>query len=77
MPPPSRAEGGDEWGPGTRIPAILIGPFAKPHAVVSSVYDTTSILRLIEERFGLDPVGHERSFTMNPDNDLREGLDLK
>jgi len=44
---------GDRWGPGTRIPAIIVSPFVKKHFVDHSLYDTTSILRLISHRFGL------------------------
>jgi phospholipase C len=48
VPPPAT----DKWGPGTRVPGIVISPFAKG-GVDSTVYDTTAILKLIEERFGL------------------------
>jgi acid phosphatase len=41
-PPP-----GDRWGPGTRIPALVISPFARKGTVDHTVYDTASILRLI------------------------------
>jgi phospholipase C len=44
---------GDRWGPGTRIPAIIISPFAKKHYVDHSAYDTTSIIKFITLRFGL------------------------
>ena len=44
---------GDRWGPGTRIPAIVISPFARKGYVDHTEYDTTSILRLITRRFGL------------------------
>lgn len=44
---------GDRWGPGTRIPAIIISPFAKKGKVDHTPYDTTSILRLITRRFTL------------------------
>jgi phospholipase C len=44
---------GDRWGPGTRIPAIIISPFAKKGTVDHTPYDTTSILRLITRRFAL------------------------
>jgi acid phosphatase len=47
----------DRWGPGTRIPAIVISPFAKKGFIDHATYDTTSILKLIEERFGLQPLG--------------------
>ncbi len=43
----------DRWGPGTRIPAIIISPFAKKGKVDHTPYDTTSILRLITRRFTL------------------------
>lgn len=43
----------DRWGPGTRIPAIIVSPFAKKGHVDHTAYDTTSILKLIENRFGL------------------------
>jgi acid phosphatase len=47
----------DRWGPGTRVPAIIISPFAKRHFVDHTTYDTTSILRLIEARWNLAPLG--------------------
>lgn len=46
----------DRWGPGTRIPAIIISPFAKKAYVDHTAYDTTSILKLIEDRFNLAPL---------------------
>jgi phospholipase C len=56
MPPPSGAGWGDRWGPATRIPAIVVSPFAKRGAVDKTVYDTTSILKLITRRFDLEPL---------------------
>jgi phospholipase C len=52
--PPAKV---DRWGRGTRIPAIVISPFAGQGKIDSTVYDTTSILALIEHRFGLMPLG--------------------
>jgi len=46
----------DKWGPGTRVPTIVISPFAKRGFVDHTTYDTTSILALIEHRFGLLPL---------------------
>lgn len=43
----------DRWGPGTRIPALIISPFAKKGFVDHTQYDTTSILRFITHRFSL------------------------
>ena len=45
----------DKWGPGTRVPGIVISPFAKG-GVDSTVYDTTAILKLIEKRWNLAPL---------------------
>jgi acid phosphatase len=44
---------GDKLGPSTRIPAIIISPFAKQHFVDHTQYDTGSILRFIARRWGL------------------------
>jgi len=52
VPPPK----GDRWGPGTRIPTIIVSPFAKRGYVDHTPYDTTSIIKLITRRFGLEPL---------------------
>lgn len=52
VPPPQ----GDRFGPGSRIPTLIVSPFSRGGQVDSTVYDTTSILKLIEERFGIDPL---------------------
>jgi acid phosphatase len=44
---------GDRWGPGSRIPALIVSPFAKRGYVDHTQYDTTSILAFITRRFGL------------------------
>jgi phospholipase C len=46
----------DRWGDGTRVPAIVISPFAKRHFVDHTTYDTTSIPAFIEKRFELQPL---------------------
>jgi len=51
-PPP-----GDRWGPGTRVPAIIVSPYAKKGFVDHTQYDTTSILKFIEIRWNLAPLG--------------------
>jgi phospholipase C len=43
----------DKWGPGSRVPAIIISPFARKGFVDHTGYETTSILKLIEERWNL------------------------
>ncbi len=45
---------GDRWGPGTRVPAIVVSPFARKGTVDHTVYDTASILRLVTRVFGLE-----------------------
>jgi acid phosphatase len=48
----------DQWGPGTRIPALVIAPHLQGEFVVDSAqHDTTSILATIEHRFGLAALG--------------------
>ncbi|MDI1293725.1 MAG: alkaline phosphatase family protein [Methylobacter sp.] len=48
----------DQWGPGTRIPALVLAPFLQTEfAVDHTPYDTTSILATIERRYGLNPLG--------------------
>ncbi len=46
----------DRWGPGERVPAIIVSPWARPSYVDNTLYDTTSILRFIEWRWGLQPL---------------------
>lgn len=46
----------DRWGPGTRVPAIIVSPFAKRGYVDHTQYDTTSILKSIETRWNLAPL---------------------
>jgi acid phosphatase len=47
----------DLFGPGTRIPALLLARSLTKSGVDHTVYDTTSILRTIEAQFGLDSLG--------------------
>jgi acid phosphatase len=47
----------DDFGPGTRLPALIISPFLHGDFVVDHTqYDTTSILATIERRFELEPL---------------------
>ncbi|MEE5101196.1 acid phosphatase [Pseudomonas alliivorans] len=45
---------GDRFGPGTRIPALVISPYARKGTVDHTIYDTASILRLITRIHGLE-----------------------
>ena len=46
----------DRWGPGSRVPTLIISPFARRHHVDHKRYDTTSILAFIEARWHLKPL---------------------
>ncbi|HYQ32109.1 MAG TPA: acid phosphatase [Lapillicoccus sp.] len=43
----------DAWGPGTRIPALVLSTSLKHSAVDHTTYDTTSILSTLEKSYGL------------------------
>ncbi|MHB0886979.1 MAG: alkaline phosphatase family protein [Bacillota bacterium] len=43
----------DQYGYGPRVPAMVISPYAKQGFVDHTQYDLTSVLRFIEDRFGL------------------------
>jgi phospholipase C len=46
----------DHWGPGLRVPTIIISPFARKGFVDHTQYETASILKLIETRWQLEPL---------------------
>ena len=50
--PPRR----DRFGPGARVPTVIVSPFARRGHVEHTSYDTTAILKLIEKRHGLAPL---------------------
>ena len=62
----------DRWGPGIRVPTVIVSPFAKRHFVDHTSYDTTSILRLIEERFAVPPLGERDAKA----SDMRNAFDF-
>ena len=47
----------DRWGPGSRVPTIIISPFARKGYVDHTPMETVSILSFIEKRYGLTPLG--------------------
>ena len=55
----------DQWGPGDRVPAIIVSPYAKAGFVDHTQYETVSILALIEKRFDL-PSLNARDAKANP-----------
>ena len=75
---------GDRWGPGTRLPAMVISPFARKGTVDHTIYDTGSILRLITRVFGLEKLDglKERDDAMvargqQPMGDMTNALQFK
>jgi phospholipase C len=62
----------DAYGYGTRIPSFLIGPYARRGYVDHRIADTTSVLAMIEARFGLKPLQPRDAAAYN----LLDGLDF-
>jgi phospholipase C len=68
VPPPAGPSAGaraDFWGPGPRVPAIVLSPFARAGTIDSTPYDTTAILKLIQDRFRLEPLPSPRINAQN------------
>ncbi|MBK6854164.1 MAG: acid phosphatase [Burkholderiales bacterium] len=68
--PPTGPGWGDRFGPGTRIPALLIGPHVKRGHIDHTSYDTTSILKFITQRWNLAPLPGVREKPGNLSNAL-------
>ena len=49
----------DRCGYGTRLPFLVISPFARQNFVDSTLNDTTSILRFLEDNWGLGRLGDQ------------------
>jgi phospholipase C len=43
----------DEYGFGFRVPTIVISPYSMSGAIIHTQYDLTSLLKLVEAKFGL------------------------
>jgi phospholipase C len=63
----------DRWGPGERVPTIVISPFAKRGYVDHTQYDTTSILKFIEWRWNLLPLSTRDAAANNMVNSFQFG----
>ncbi len=56
--PPTRSGIADRFGPGTRVPALIISPsLDRRFTVDHTSHDTTSIVATIEHQYGLAPLG--------------------
>jgi phospholipase C len=62
--PPAR----DKFPLGPRIPLLIISPYVKSGYISHTQYEFASVLRFIEERFGLAPLG-DRDKTANDTSD--------
>src|SRR6202022_392841 len=63
----------DQWGPGSRVPTLVISPLAKHGYVDHNIYDTSSILALIEHRWDLEPLSTRDAAA----NDMHDAFDFK
>jgi acid phosphatase len=73
----------DRWGPGSRIPALIISPYAKKGFVDHAENDSASPIRFVIKRFGLPMLdgleARDKALIANgspPMGDLSEALDL-
>jgi phospholipase C len=75
VPPPTSAPISDRWGPGTRIPAMMLSPqMPRQGRLDNTTYDTPSILTMIEARFGLSALASRDAASNDFGNALRPGL---
>src|SRR5215468_7682224 len=51
---------------GFRVPAVIVSPYARPGHVTSTVYDHTSILKLIERKWNLPPLTRRDAAANDP-----------
>jgi phospholipase C len=76
VPPPTAPGVSDVWGPGTRIPAMLLSDGLPQRAAVDHTeYDTVSILSTIEQRFHLDSLLSRNAADNSLGRAMRRGLD--
>jgi hypothetical protein len=53
--PESAFYGGTSFGPGARVPLVIVSPYAKQNHVETTPHESVSILKFIEKRFGVNP----------------------
>ena len=51
---------------GFRVPAVVVSPYSRPGYVSSTVYDHTSVLKLIEEKWNLPPLTRRDAAATSP-----------
>ena len=51
---------------GLRVPAVIVSPYAKPGYVTSTVYDHTSILKLVQQKWNLPALTRRDAAATSP-----------
>ena len=72
VPDADRAAGDSSGLRGFRVPALVISPWSKRGAVATNLFDHTSVLKMIEWRWGLEPLTVRDQTATN----LAEALDF-
>ena len=66
---------------GFRVPAVIVSPYARPDCVLSDVFDHTSVLKLIEEKWNLPALTRRDAAAISPlgalDLKLREHIKIE
>jgi len=53
---------GDVYGPGVRVPLVVISPYHRSGGVNSQKYEHLSIIKMIQTRFGLSQTGGQDGY---------------
>ena len=51
---------------GFRVPAVIVSPYARPDCVLSDVFDHTSVLKLVEEKWNLPALTRRDAAATSP-----------
>ena len=51
---------------GFRVPAVIVSPYARPDCVLSDIFDHTSVLKLIEEKWNLPALTRRDAAATSP-----------
>jgi len=62
----------DQWGPGFRVPMIIISPYAISGKVSHTTYEFSSVLKFIEKVYGLPSLTHRD----NDANDMSDAFNF-
>jgi acid phosphatase len=73
VPPPTQNGISDQWGPGTRVPTLVVSPLLTTTGVTHASYDTTSILTTIERRWGVEPLSSRDASVRSLTSLFRQG----